>query len=347
MTMKNRLWRAAAWEKKADDKGHMTQALEKIYLDLAEGGVGTIITGYAFVREEEQPNPNMMGIYDDSFIPEYQDLTKKVHERGANIVMQIVYGGSQTDFRPEGRLIWGPSAVADVNYGVVPTPMTVEDIQSLVASFAEAALRVKKSGFDGVELHGAHGYLLSQFLMPYYNRRTDQYGGSLENRARIIYETVQAIRKEVGQDYPVLIKLDGTDNWGENGLTSEECIEVAKGLEASGITAIEISGGHRAEPLRQKLIQEQSQSYFRHEAAAVATAVNVPVILVGGNRSVTVMKEVLENTDIEYFSMARTLHSEPDLPQKWEKGYQGRPRCVSCNQCWHEESNTCVLDRSV
>ena len=343
MTLKNRLWRAAAWEKKADDKGHMTEALEKVYLDLAKGGVGTIITGYAFVREEEQPNPNMMGIYDDSFIPEYQKLTQKVHERGANIVMQIVYGGSQTDFQPENRLIWGASAVADVNHGVIPTPMTKEDIKSLVNSFAEAALRVKKSGFDGVELHGAHGYLFSQFLMPYYNRRTDEYGGSIENRARIIFETVRAIREKVGPDYPVLIKLDGTDNWGEHGLTNEECIGVVKGLEACGISAIEISGGHRANPLRQKLIKEKSQSYFHPEAAAVAEAVNVPVILVGGNRSVSKMEEILGNTEIEYFSMARTLHSEPDLPGRWQDGYQGRPRCVSCNQCWGEESNECVL----
>lgn len=345
MKLKNRLWRAAAWENMADEKGHLTKELEKVYVNLTKGGVGTIITGYAYVCEEEQPNPKMMGIYDDSFILEYKELTDKVHEHGANIVLQIVYGGSQTDFNPENRLIWGPSAIADVTHGVVPTPMSIEDIKYLTKAFTDATLRAQKAGFDGVQLHGAHGYLLSQFLMPYYNRRDDEYGGSLQNRARIIYEIVTSIRKAVGPNFPVSVKLDGTDNWGEMGLTNEECIEVAKELEKCGISGIEISGGHKADPLRKKLKKEENQSYFVKEAAAVADAVNVPVTLVGGNRSVEKMEEILDTTHIAYFSMARTLHSEPDLPKKWEEGYRGYPRCVSCNQCWSADKNICILDR--
>lgn len=345
LKLKNRLWRAAAWENMADEKGHMTKELEKVFVYLAKGGVGTIITGYAFVCEEEQPNPRMLGIYDDSFIKEYKELTQKIHDLDTNIILQICYGGTQTDFNTEDRLIWGPSNVADINYGVVPTAMTQDDINYLIDAFTKASLRAQKAGFDGVQIHGAHAYLLSQFLMPYYNKRTDKYGGSLENRARIIYEIVSSIRKAVGEEFFVSIKIDDTDNWGDLGLTNEECVEVAKGLEACGISGIEISGGHKADPLRKKLKKEENQSYFFKEAAAVADAVNIPVTLVGGNRSVSKMEEILNNSKIEYFAMARALHSEPDLPNKWKEDYTEKLRCVSCNNCWAEDANICILDR--
>lgn len=350
MTLKNRLWRSATWENMADDTGHMTPELLAVYENLATGGVGTIITGYAFIRKEEQPNAGMMGIYDDSFISEYKTFTDRMHELGANIIMQGCYGGSQTDFKPETRLIWGPSAVEHPIFKVTPTPMSQEDIAALIDSYAKAARRAKAAGFDGFQFHGAHGYLLSQFLTPYFNRRTDEYGGSLENRARIIYEVLEAVRKEVGPEYPVLIKMHSTDEWGDQGLTPEESVLVAKGLEARGITAIELSGGHLSKdpstlPIKPKIINERKQSYFREPAAMIAATVEVPVILVGGNRSVAVLEEILGSTPIQYFSFARTLLSEPDLPNKWKQGFRDRPRCVSCNQCWGKDKNMCVLDR--
>ncbi len=244
MELRNRLWRAATWMNMADYKGHMTKRLEKVYLDLAQGGVGTIITGYAFVLEEEQPNPNMLGIYDDSFIPEYQEFTQKIQAEGAKIVMQIVYGGSFTSYLLENRTIWGPSAVAHPLTKVVPTEMTADNIKTIISAFASAAGRVKAAGFDGVELHGAHTYLLSQFLSPYFNQRTDEYGGSIENRGRIIFEILDAVRKEVGPDYPVFIKLHCTDDWDDKGLTEQESLTVALELEKRGITGIEFSGGN-------------------------------------------------------------------------------------------------------
>ncbi|WP_136796903.1 NADH:flavin oxidoreductase [Desulfosediminicola ganghwensis] len=350
MTLKNRLWRSATWEKMADDTGHMTPELQAVYEDLARGGVGTIITGYAFIREEEQPNAGMMGIYDDSFIAEYKTFTDRIHELGANIVLQGCYGGSQTDFKPEGRLIWGPSAVEHPVFKVTPEPMSHEDIMALIDSYAQAARRAKAAGFDGFQIHGAHGYLLSQFLTPYFNRRTDEYGGPIENRARIIYEVLDAIRKEVGPEYPVLIKIHSTDEWGAQGLTPEESVLVAKELEARGITALELSGGHLSKdpstlPIKPKIINENNQSYFREPAAMIAEAVEVPVILVGGNRSVAVLENILGSTPIKYFSFSRTLLSEPDLPNKWQQGSNDRPRCVSCNRCWGKDKNMCILDR--
>lgn len=204
MEMKNRFIRGALWEDLADVKGHMTPELSNIYEELAKGGVGTIITGYSFVTEDEQPNPGMMGIYDDSFIPEYGKFTDKIHSLGSNIIMQIVYGGFMTKFNVGERTIWGPSTIQNEATGTWAKEMTKDEIKSLVNDYAKAARRIKESGFDGVEIHGGHGYLLSQFLSPYYNKREDEYGGSIENRGRIIFEIFEAMREAVGKDFPIL-----------------------------------------------------------------------------------------------------------------------------------------------
>ncbi|WP_300668320.1 NADH:flavin oxidoreductase [Desulfoluna sp.] len=352
LPLKNRLWRSATWMNMADDKGHLTDRLEATYLALARGGVGTIITGYAFVLEEEQPNPGMLGIYEDSFIPEYQAFTKKIHAEGANIIMQIVYGGSFTNFQPENRLIWGPSAVPHPLTQVVPTEMTKENIHTVITALARAAGRVKASGFDGVQLHGAHTYLFSQFLSPYFNRREDEYGGSIENRCKIVCDTVEAIRKEVGPDYGVFIKMHCSDEWEEKGLNEEESLYVAKELEKRGISGIEFSGGNlditahpNTGPGRSGILKAEKQSYFAEKTAKIARHLTVPVISVGGHRSPEKLTHILNTTQIGYFSMARPLLSEPDLINQWQQGNLKNPRCVACGKCQDIHGNGCILDR--
>lgn len=180
--------------------------MKLVYENLAKGGVGTIITGYAFVREDEQPNPGMMGIYDDSFIEEYKELTNLVHTNKSNIIMQIIYGGFMTSFNVGKRTIWGPSTMECEATGAMAREMSKEEIKLLISDFENAALRAKKACFDGIQIHAAHGYLLSQFLSPYYNKRKDEYGGNIENRGRIIFEIYKAIRVSVGKDFPIFIK---------------------------------------------------------------------------------------------------------------------------------------------
>lgn len=352
MNLKNRLWRSATWLNMADKKGHITKQLKKAYIDLAKGGVGTIITGYAFVREDEQPNPGMLGIYDDSFIPEYKDFVKKLKAESANVVMQIAYGGSATDFKTEKRTIWGPSAVPHPMFKTVPKEMSKADIQTLVSDFAQAARRVKEAGFDGVQVHSAHSYLFSQFLSPYYNRRHDEYGGSIENRGRIIFETVRAIREVVGEDYPVLIKMHCSDDWAKHGLSVEESTIIAKRLERLGISAIEFSGGNLdtsnfpgAGPIRSGLIKQKKQSYFAQKTAKIAKQLTVPVISVGGHRTPELLESLLNETHIQYFSLSRTLHAEPNIVNRWQSGDYGKPRCISCSKCRHPDGNICILDR--
>jgi 2,4-dienoyl-CoA reductase-like NADH-dependent reductase (Old Yellow Enzyme family) len=349
MKLKNRLVRSATWENMADEKGHMTDDLFSVYEGLARGGVGMIITGYAFILREEQPNPGMMGIYDDTFIDEYRRLTDMVHSHGSKIVMQIVYGGSFSGYPAEGRLIWSPSGVADLATSIVPKPMSKEEIRRLITAFGDAANRVKDAGFDGVQIHGAHSYLLSQFMNPYYNRRTDEYGGSIENRARIILEVYEEIRQRVGADYPVLIKINSED-FIEGGATREDSFALSKMLDERGIDAIEISGGGAGSgekiPVRRKIDSREKEGYHAPHAARIAEQINAPVLVVGGLRSLEVIEELLEKTSIALFSLSRPLLAEPDLPNRWQSNNRAKSRCVSCNGCakMPPGGNRCVVE---
>lgn len=334
--LKNRLIRSATWENLATDSGHMTEELSKVYEELAQGGIGLIITGYAFVCKDEQPNPKMMGIYDDNFIDDCRKLTDKVHSLDGRIVMQIAYGGSFTGYPPEGRIIWSPSGIADLATGVVPTAMTGDDIKTLIRAFGEAAARVKAAGFNGVQIHGAHSYLLSQFFNPYYNRREDEYGGSIENRARIILEVYEEIRSQVGDNFPVMIKINSED-FIDGGATIEDSLQLAQMLDERGIDAIEVSGGGSGSkdkmPPRMKINRLEKEAYHAEFAKKIAEAVTAPVILVGGIRSPETIEKLLETSKIEYFSMSRPLLAEPNLPRRWQEGDRGKSHCVSCNGC--------------
>jgi len=353
LELKNRFIRSATWERMADDKGHLTERLLNVYEKLAEGGAAAIITGYAFVVEDEQPNARMMGIYNDSFIEEYKKLTDAVHKRGSKIILQIVYGGSFTWYNTGERVIWGPSAVTNKVSNVTPKEMTLEEIRILIEAFGDAALRAKKSGFDGVEIHGAHSYLLNMFLSPFFNVRGDQYGGSAENRARIIYDIYDNARAKTGKEFPIIIKLNCSDFMGDKGFTFAECKEICRNLAAKGIDAIEISGGpvfRAPKPEKDPSgFPEESigkESYFAAYAKEIARIVDIPVILVGGNRSVETMENILNDSAIEYFSISRPLLSEPDLINKWSGERSYKPRCISCNKCFDENGNTCYLDRA-
>jgi len=350
--MKNRFVRSATWERKADESGHMTGELMKVYEDLADGGTAAIITGYAFVIKEEQPNARMMGIYDDSFIDEYRKLTDMVHSRGSRIILQTVYGGAFTWHNTGERVIWGPSAVPNKLSNIIPKEMTGDDIKTLVTAFGDAALRAKISGFDGVEIHGAHGYMLNTFLAPYFNRRSDEYGGSLENRSRIFMEIIDDVREKAGKDFPVIIKLNCSDFMSDKGFTFEECLSLCRMFEAKGIDAVDISGG----PVFRAPKPEKDpsnfpddfvgrESYFAGYAAKIADSISIPVILVGGNRSIPVMENILNSSRIEYMALSRPLLSEPDLVNRWAKERTYRPRCTSCSRCFHDDGNDCDLDR--
>lgn len=346
----NRIIRSALWMNMAEKEGHITPRLYKVYDELSKGGVGLIITGYTMVDPNDRPNPGMMGIYDDSFIEEHKKLVDMVHSNGTPIALQLAYGGSQTghpDF--QNAILFGPSAVKNRMTGIVPKAMTKQDIEHLIKMFTHAAVRAKKAGYDAVELHAAHGYLLSQFLTPFCNRRADEYGGTIENRSRIIQEVIQRIRQAVGADFAIIVKMNHDDYMDEGeGLTLSEAVEVAKILELAGADALEISGvnetsGKGVGPARTKINKPELQSYFLEPTRKIAEAVNVPVILMGGNRDFTRLQEILESTTIQYFSIARPLLCEPDLVNKWKEDPFYKPHCVSCNGCYRKGEVGCVV----
>lgn len=351
LTFKNRLIRSATHEGMAEKDGTLNERLINIYENIAKGGVSTIITGFAFVMEGEPSSPGMIGAYDDRFIEGFKTLTAAVHRHNANIILQVAEGGSQAKFNVKKRIIYGPSTVEHKFTALTPVEMTEEDIKRHVNAFGDAALRAKKSGFDGIQIHGAHGYLLSQFLSPYYNRRDDKYGGSIEKRARIIFEVYENMREKAGDDHFISIKINCRDFMGEEGLTPEDSRYVCRKLDEMGINLIEVSGnvGHNSEfpeIIQTNIHKEPSrQCYFADYARIIAEEVGCPVAVVGGNRDYAMLEELLNSSNIEYVSLSRTILCEPDIVKKWKENPSYMPKCISCNKCFSLRGNVCIFNR--
>jgi 2,4-dienoyl-CoA reductase-like NADH-dependent reductase (Old Yellow Enzyme family) len=337
LQLKNRFVRSATWEGMADRNGAPTDRLISLYENLAEGGAGLLITGYAFVHEGGKQLSRTLGMHSDSLVPLLRALTRRVHDKGGTIVAQLYHGGGQANRKSSGLAPIAPSAISLPQYPEIPVEMSQEDIRAAVAAFSRAAARAGEAGFDGVQLHGAHGYLISQFLSPLANRRTDEYGGTPENRSRFLAEVVQAVRTSVGGECPVWVKLNG-DDFLPGGFPLEEAVLAARMLEREGIDAIEVSGGTPASgdrtPARSRMDSREKEAYHRALARAVKRAVGVPVGLVGGLRSPSVVEEILAAGDADFFSIARPLIREPGLIRRWASGDLSKSACVSCNGCF-------------
>lgn len=347
MVLKNRLIRSATWENMTTPDGHMTEQLYALYETLAASEVGMIITGYANIVAEEQPNPGMMGIYDDSFIEEYQKLTQLVHQQGSKIVMQLAYGGTKTTYKVGERVIFAPSEVPERSTKVAGKAMTKEEIQYIIGAFGKAAARAKAAGFDGVELHGAHTYLINQFLSPYYNRRTDEYGGSLTNRMRFLMEIYEEVRSRVGEDFPILVKLTCSEFF-EGGLDFTEAMAICKAVAQKGADAIELTGNihGKANKMTGEVYdnhQIAKEGYFLDYAKEAAEALAIPVIAVGGFRTLEMIEQVIGETAIDYVALSRPLLAEPSLIRRWKAGDRKKAKCVSCSRCRTAEGNYCVV----
>ncbi|NIQ96847.1 MAG: NADH:flavin oxidoreductase [Desulfuromonadales bacterium] len=337
LQLPNRFVRSATWEGMCTPEGGITDKLLACYRQLAAGKVGLIISGYAHVRRDGQQLPGKMGIYDDSLVEGLRALTDVVHEFDSKIFCQLVHAGGQASAKMCGTGAVAPSAIESPLYPEVPRELGTEEIEPLVRAFADGARRAREAGFDGVQLHGAHGYLINQFLSPLTNRRTDRYGGSLENRQRFCLEVLAAVRAEVGDDYPVTIKLTAGDNLA-GGFPLEDALDVARNLEAAGIDAIEVSAGTPASgklgPVRTGIDTESDEAYNAGAARAMKETVDVPVMTVGGLRSLTVLDSLAQSGDVDFFSFSRPLIREPGLVARWERGDTHRATCISCNGCF-------------
>lgn len=353
LTLANRFVRSATWEGMAETDGSCSQGLIDLMVKLAQGGVGLIITGHAYVSREGQAGPWQMGIDSDGMLPGLSRITDAVHREGGKIVAQLSHAGCYALSQVTRMEAVGPSARTHEG---VPNcrELSREEIGRICDAFGAAALRAQSAGFDGVQIHAAHGYLLSEFLSPFFNRRTDAYGGCLENRVRIVLEVLQAIRSTVGEDYPVLIKLNSED-FVDGGLSVDEMLAVAAMLETGGIDAVEMSGGtiyasgnYSSIRAGDPSIPEQ-EVYYRSAASRFKEKIGVPLMLVGGIRSFTVAEDLIEAGVADYISLCRPLIREPALVARWLAGDHSRAVCLSENACFGPllkgEGLFCVLDR--
>ena len=349
--LNNRILRAATHEGMADENGCPTDRLTSLYVRLAKGGIGGIITGFIAVSKDgASTDPGMCVFDDESKLPEFSKMVDSVHGAGAPIIAQIVHCGQSGVMGKAGS----------------PKALSKEQIRQIEEDFIHTAVLAKKAGFDGVELHIAHGYLLSAFVSSQLNLRKDEYGGSTENKYRIIHEIMQGIRKEL-PDYSVFAKINGTEK-SRKGIKIPESVEIAKMLEQDGASAIEVSsttfdenlGPDRGDvpvdmilamypgikdlpgfmkkimpPVIRKLkAPDDPQHLYNVPAAkAIKDAAGIPVIVCGGIRTKADIEQIIENDRIDAVSLCRPLILEADLVNKYKTGKPEEPKCIECNYC--------------
>lgn len=340
LVIKNRLVRSATGEGMASEDGGVTDKLVGLYKALAEGGVGLIISGFAYVHASGKGVRRLIGIDRDDLISGLKRIAETVHKHGdgCKVAMQLAHCGRQSHFL-ESTI--APSAVFEPTVKKTPREMTVEEIEETVEAFAEAARRAQAAGFDAVQLHAAHGYLLSAFLSPYTNRRTDEYGGNTENRVKIVEDVYKRTIEKVGPGFPVLIKMN-VDDFLEGGLRLGESKKIAERFSRMGLAAIETSGcmweTRAVSPdltcSRTKIRSKDKEAYFLPYAREIKKVIEVPLILVGGIRSLDVIEKILADGSADFVAICRPLIREPDLPHKWLRRTGTTAECISCNACF-------------
>jgi len=337
--LSNRLVRSATWEGMATEKGEVTDKLVSYTGTLAKGGVGLIISSHMYIERTGQASPWQIGIYDDSLIPGLTRLTEIAHKSKAKIFAQLNHGGCHAPLELTGMPPFGVSAI-NTPRGGQALAMSSTAVKNRIMLFANAAARAIEAGFDGIQLHCAHGYLISQFLSPFYNKREDEWGGQFEDRIHFLLETIRAVRIRTGA-HPLTIKLN-TSDFIDGGLTPEQMLEVVKLLEGSGIDAIELSGGtvnpdgKYTSTRTYDPSSPEEEGYYIEEAKKYKEISKIPLMLVGGFRSLERISQILSDGIADFVSLGRPLIREPGLPKRWKSkktDNKHRAECISCNGC--------------
>jgi 2,4-dienoyl-CoA reductase-like NADH-dependent reductase (Old Yellow Enzyme family) len=371
LTVRNRFVHSATVEGMATEHGEVTDAIIRRYRALAKGTIGLIIPGTLFVHPSGRAFPHGMGIHDDSLIPGLRRLADTVHEGGGKIAFQLMHGGRQTTRALAGQTPWGPSSIGrDPANLVKPKMMSEEEIHEVIEAFGAAARRAVEAGVDGIQIHAAHGYLVNQFLSPFFNRRADAWGGSDENRFRFLKEVSGRIRKEMPRGMPLLIKLSTADYTPKQGVTPELAARYAAWLADLGVDGIEASCGTSlyspismcrgvvpvrelarsvrwwARPVARVLLRswvgkfELEQGYNLAAAGLMRqSAPELPIMLVGGMRRLSHMEEIVQGGKADFISMCRPFIREPDLVNRMSTGSTEAARCTSCNKCFAALAN--------
>jgi 2,4-dienoyl-CoA reductase-like NADH-dependent reductase (Old Yellow Enzyme family) len=354
---RNRLIRAGTSESMADpETGTMTATLLDLYERLAANLVGGIITGHLYVHTRGRYARGQTGIHDEGVLAGLAELAKRVHDHGGVIFAQLAHAGSQT--RVPGNVPLAPSPVPNPLTGSEVDGASSQEIATVVEAFALAARRAVRAGFDGVHIHGANGYLISEFSSPLTNHRTDEWGGSAEARDRFAREIVKAVREAVPAGFPVTMKVGFVDAL-PGGVGLDESIRRSEVLVGAGLDAIEVSCGLMSAPtdsakayvavgpkraasdllFHRLAAPARPEAYFRPWAQMLRERVDTKVILVGGIRTTETMRDVVATGDADLVAMARPLIREPDLVAQIRAGREGQVDCTSCNLCLIHEGH--------
>jgi 2,4-dienoyl-CoA reductase-like NADH-dependent reductase (Old Yellow Enzyme family) len=355
LDLNNRMVRAATSETMATEDGAITPSLVEFYRRLARGGAGLIITGHIYVEKRGQYAPFQTGIESDLKVEGWRTLVDAVHQDGGTIFAELSHAGSQSVV--PGNEPVAPSVVPNAIFSTRPHELSAGDIEEIIESFRSAASRVVAAGFDGLHIHGGNGYLISQFMSPLTNLRTDNWGGSPENRGRFLLEVYRVIRAAVGSNFPVTARI-GMADADPGGLKVQESLPRVRRLWDEGLCAVEpvycimnsyldnirpYVGVGAGRALRDWAVEriwspQVGEAYYRDFGRAVKSVCpDIPVILVGGIRSTQVMHDVIGSGDADFVAMARPFVREPDLPLKLIRGHEGPVDCVSCNLCLEHE----------
>lgn len=365
LTLKNRIIRAATHEGMAHADGSPTEDLLKTYRSLATGGAGAIITGYVGVKRNGRTFPNMRMFDSDAYIDVYRSINDQLKHYGTPVILQIAHGGSRSMSRVTGQEVVSASSRRKNDYGDIVKEASDIEVESIIDAFVAAIVRAKESGFSGVELHAAHGYLLSEFISPVLNRRKDRWGGTTEKRMRIVIDILSRARKEVNR-YPIIIKISAHDEY-RRGLTEAEVIKIAQLLQNANCDAIEVSCGYgdfmyivrmpkvpidailklmpqyrdmpgykkwlfRLMALFLVKVRGPLSNYNVPLAETIKRNIDIPVIAVGGIRSLQDIKTIVLDKNIDFVSMARPFIIEPDIVNRFQRGQQSS-RCINCGYC--------------
>jgi len=322
------------------------EQLKDFYIERAKGGVGLIVIGPTAIDEN---NPSYINIYSDEFIPQLKDLAESIKAAGSKVGLQLWHPGRYSTF-PGDHVVSASDIPAPIFTRQKPRDLTISEIEHIEDEFADGALRTKKAGFDCVEFTAATGYLISQFLSSATNKRTDKYGGSLENRARFLLNIVAKTRERVGEDFPILCRISGNE-FVEGGNTLEDQKSIAVMLEKAGVDALNVNVGWHESPIDQMSMMVP-RGGFVYLAAGIKEAVNIPVIASHRINDPVLADNIIKEGKADMVAMARPLMADPELPKKAEEGRFNEIRnCIACNSCFDQVFEgspiTCLVNPAV
>jgi len=345
LNLKNRIVMPAMGTNYADREGYVTEQIKLHYEKRARGGVGLIITEYTCVDcPEGRGSPNQLCCYDDRFIPGLSELVKVIHRHGARVVLQLCHSGRNSSEAITGCQLVAPSALAAPGMDM-PRELSIIEIGKIIEKFAAAAVRAVKAGFDGLELHATHGYLLHGFTSAFSNVREDSYGGNLKNRSRFLLETIRAIKEKVGPEFPVWPRFTAREFNVPHGITLEESRPLARWLEEAGVAALNVSATnentrgtvHMAWTVFGERLPRPPMAhphgYLIPLAAEIKKVVNVPVIAIG-RISPEAGEEAIMKNQVDLVAMGRQILCDPETPNKLASRNRADIRpCIGCNEC--------------